>query len=51
MEPLLLKHLSSLEWFFIFVSLFFLSVVFHLRAYARSIVEALQENVAMDKEL
>lgn len=51
MEPLLLKHLSSLEWFFIFVSLFFLSVLFHLRAYARSIVEALQENVAMDKEL
>lgn len=51
MEPLFLKYFSSLEWFLFFVSLFFLSVFFHLRAYTQSIIEALQENVALDKEL
>ena len=51
MESVFLKYLSSFEWFLIFILLFLLSVFFHLRAYARSIVEAMQENVAMDKEL
>lgn len=51
MEPLFLKYFSFLEWFLFFISLFFLSIFFHLRAYTQSIIEALQENVALDKEL
>lgn len=51
MEASFLKYLSFLEWFLIFVTLFFLSVFFHLRAYACSIVEAVQEHVSMDREL
>ena len=50
-EESFLKYLSFLEWFLIFLSFFFLSIFFHLRAYAQSIVEALQENVTLDKEL
>lgn len=51
MEPLFLKYFSFLEWFLFFISLFFLSIFFHVRAYTQSIIEALQENVALDKEL
>lgn len=51
MEQQFLKYFSFLEWFLCFLSLFFLSIFFHLRAYTQSIIEALQENMALDKEL
>ena len=50
-ETFFLKYLNFLEWTLIFISVFFLSLFFHMKAYARSIVEAMQENVATDKEL
>ncbi|GEM_PF-6016973 len=50
-EAFFLKYLNFLEWMLIFISVFFLSLFFHMRAYARSIVEALLENVELDKEL
>lgn len=51
MEPELLKYFSAREWSLILATLFFLSLFFHLKAYARSIVESLEEHVSMDKEL
>lgn len=51
LESLLLKYFSLMEWMLIFVLLFSLSVFFHARAFAESIVEAMQDNVATDKEL
>lgn len=51
MESRFLKYLSAREWFLILVALFLLSLFFHLKAYTCSIVESLEENVSMDKEL
>ena len=50
-ESQFLKYFSTREWFLILVGLFLLSLFFHLKAYARSIVESLEENISMDKEL
>lgn len=51
LESLLLTYFSLMEWMLIFVLLFSLSVFFHARAFAESIVEAMQDHVATDKEL
>lgn len=50
-EILFLKYLTYPAWFSILVALLAFSIICHLRAYARAIVEAMQENVAMDKDL
>ncbi len=51
MEPKFLTYFSAREWFLILIALFLLSLFFHLKAYTRSIVESLEENISMDKEL
>ena len=50
-EDLFLKRLGFVEWLLIFILLFLVSVFSHLKAYARSMVEALQDQVDMSKEL
>jgi len=50
-EAFFLRYLNSLQWMLILTSLFVLSLFCHLRAYARAIVEAVQENVAADKDI
>ena len=51
MSPKLLTYFSGREWFFILIVLFLLSLFFHLKAYTRSIVASLEENISMDKDL
>ena len=46
-----MTYLKLMEWIFILVTLFGLSLFSHLRAYARAIVEAVEENIATDKEI
>ena len=50
-EIFFLRYLNSLQWMLVLTSLFVLSLFCHLRAYARAIVEAVQENVAADKDI
>ena len=50
-EATFLKRLNLLEWTLIFTLLFAGSIVCHLRAYACAIVEAVEENVATDKDI
>ena len=50
-ESFFLKYLTVMQWLSVLIALLALSIICHLRAYARAIVEAMQENVAMDKEL
>ena len=50
-EPFFLRYLSSLEWMLVLAGLFVLSLFCHLRAYAKAIVEAVQENIAADKDI
>ena len=50
-EGLFLKYLNHLQWVIILLIVLGLSLLLHLRAYARSIVDAVQENVLSDKDL
>ncbi len=50
-EDVFLKRFSFVEWLLILILLFLVSVFSHLKAYARSMVEALQDQVDMSKEL
>ena len=46
-----LRHLSFAKWTCVLLALFIASLISHLKAYARAMVEAVQENVAADKDI
>ena len=50
-ETFFLRYLRFSQWVLVLVSLFAVSLFCHLRAYARAIVEAVQENVATDRDI
>ncbi len=50
-ETFFLRYFTIVQWVSILAALFVLSLFCHLRAYAKAIVEAVQENVAMDKDI
>lgn len=50
-EALFLRYLDYLQWIFVLAALLAISLFLHLRAYARAIVEAVQEHVAADKDI
>ncbi len=50
-EIFFLRYFTIVQWILILIGLFVASLFCHLRAYAKAIVEAVQENVAMDKDI
>ena len=50
-EELFLRRLNFLQWIIILITLLVLSLFSHLRAYARAIVEAVEESVGTDKDI
>ena len=50
-ETFFLQYLNLLQWGLILLVSFVLSLFCHLRAYARAIVEAVEEHVADDKDI
>ncbi|MBI4368315.1 MAG: hypothetical protein HY588_02865 [Candidatus Omnitrophica bacterium] len=50
-DTFLLRYLSLLQWVLILAALLVSALFCHLRAYARAIVDAVQENVATDKDI
>lgn len=50
-ETFFLRYFTFVQWITIFIGLLVLSILCHLKAYAKAIVEAVQENVAADKDI
>ena len=50
-EAFFLRYLNFVQWMLVLVILFMLSLFCHIRAYARAIIEAMEEHVATDKDL
>ena len=50
-ETFFLRYFTFAQWISIFIGLLALSLFCHLKAYAKAIVEAVQENVAADKDI
>ena len=50
-ETFFLRYLRFSQWALVLAALFAASLFCHLRAYARALVEAVQENVAADKDI
>ncbi|MBI4373016.1 MAG: hypothetical protein HY585_04750 [Candidatus Omnitrophica bacterium] len=50
-ESFFLNYLRAAQWFVVFVTLLVISLFLHLRAYARALVEAVEDNVAADKDI
>lgn len=50
-EAAFLRYLTFFQWMLVFGSLLVLTLFSHLRAYARAIVEAVEENIAADKDI
>lgn len=50
-ESFFVRYLSFPQWTFVFLVFLVLALLAHLRAYARAIVDAVQENLVNDKDL
>lgn len=50
-ETVFLIYLNSSQWLLVLLALLVLSLICHLRAYARAIVEAVDEHMAADKDI
>ena len=50
-EPFFVKRVNLFGWTMILIIVLILSIFFHLRAYTKSIIDAVEEHIATDKEI